>query len=212
MSIAAKGKKLKPETIEKIVSKTRGRKRSEEFCKKMSEARKGSGNPMYGKKLKPEHIEIIKKTNTGRKHTKETKERLSESQRKRHKERPMTEELKRHYSEIFSGEKSCMWRGGISFEPYCPKFNREFKRRVRGFFGNRCVLCGKNKEENKDKNLYVHHVNYDKMVCCNDVKPLFVTLCIECHGKTNHYREEWEEYFTTLIIEKYNGQCYLSKK
>src|SRR5208337_386546 len=29
------------------------------------------------------------------------------------------------------GEKSPGWKGGISFEPYCIKFNKEFKERVR---------------------------------------------------------------------------------
>jgi group I intron endonuclease len=44
-----------PETGAKISKSNTGKKRSEEFCKALSEARKGSGNPMFGKHLSDEH-------------------------------------------------------------------------------------------------------------------------------------------------------------
>lgn len=108
------------------------------------------------------------------------------------------------------GEKHPNWKGGISYEPYCVLFNNEFKKRVRDFWNNTCVECGKTKEE-EGANLCVHHVNFDKESCCNDSKPLFVTLCKSCHSKTNANREYWEEKYTALINEKYGGQCYLPK-
>jgi len=114
----------------------------------------------------------------------------------------------RSASEALLGERSPKWMGGISFEPYCPKFNKSFKGRVREFFGRVCFNCGKSEKDNIKK-LSVHHVNYEKMVCCNDVKPLFVSLCASCHAKTNHNREYWEEKFTNDLIEKHNGECYL---
>ena len=43
-----------------------------------------------------------------------------------------------------SGPNSPRWKGGISFEPYCEKFNEEFKERVRAFFGYRCQYPGCN--------------------------------------------------------------------
>jgi len=294
MSLAAKGKKLKPETIAKIAAAHRGSKRSPEFCKQMSETRKGSGNPMFGRKLTPEHIEAIRNSTKGNIWTDEMKNNLSKKLKEYHKNNPrtdktrtkisdgvrkaylegkgtksknilkildiktkykqghpQTEESKKKIAEtlqghcvsdvtrmkigekakgrrgywngkVFSdehkrklgdtkiGDKSPTWRGGVSFEPYCPKFNNEFKKRVRDFFENGCVLCGKT-QENNGRKLYVHHVNYDKAVCCNKGKPLFVPLCRNCHAKTNFNREYWEEYFTDLINDKYNGQCYLPK-
>ena len=109
------------------------------------------------------------------------------------------------------GENSPVWKGGISFEPYCILFNKEFKERVRAFFDNKCAVCGKTKEEN-GRSLCIHHVNYDKKTCCNDSERLFVPLCGSCHSKTNHNREEWEEYFKDLIKNKYGGKCYYTKE
>lgn len=108
-------------------------------------------------------------------------------------------------------DKHPRWLGGISFEPYCVLFNREFKDRVRDFFGRKCVECGKTEEE-EGKKLSVHHVNFRKDSCCAEDAPrLFVSLCASCHAKTNTNRDYWEEYFTTMINEQYNGQCYLPK-
>ena len=108
------------------------------------------------------------------------------------------------------GENHPSWKGGISFEPYCIKFNNEFKERVRNFFGRQCIECQKTEEENKRK-LDVHHVNYDKMVCCNEIKPLFVALCRSHNVMANNNRNYWQEHFTRIINEKYEGKCYIEK-
>ena len=89
------------------------------------------------------------------------------------------------------------------------KFKPEFKERVRKFFGRVCVECGA--PENGRK-LDVHHVNFDKSSCCSDVKPLFVALCRSCHMKTNTNREHWEDRYTQLINEKFEGKCYFPKE
>lgn len=101
------------------------------------------------------------------------------------------------------------WQGGISFEPYCSKFNKEFKERVRAFFGYHCVECGTPQNGSK---LHVHHVNFQKDSCCNDgVTPLFVSLCDSCHGKTGRNRDYWQQHFTEIINRDYGGKCYLPK-
>lgn len=102
------------------------------------------------------------------------------------------------------GSSNSNWRGGKSFEPYCPLFNKEFKERVRDFWNRKCGLCGKD-EKDKHK-LCVHHVNYDKKVCCNTTPPLFIPLCTGCHNKTHHKRNYWEEYFTNYIMIYYDGR------
>lgn len=178
---------------------------------RMSKSRLGENNPNYGNKLSDEARHKLSLIRSGEKnpfygktHTDDTRKRISES----HAGRKQTPEWKRKRAR--SGEQNGFWKGGISFEPYCRKFNDEFKERVRAFFGERCVVCGKTREDNtpNKRRLLVHHVNYDKMVCCNDVKPLFVCLCLSCHSRTNSNRGYWEEYFTKLINEKYNGECY----
>lgn len=89
------------------------------------------------------------------------------------------------------------WRGGTSFEPYCPKFNEHFKESIREKFGRTCFLCLTTEEENGRK-LSVHHVSYDKDCMCSDIDCEFVPLCISCHGKTGNNREYWE----LLIMDK----------
>jgi hypothetical protein len=106
-----------------------------------------------------------------------------------------------------SGSNCHLWNGGSSFEPYCPMFNNEFRNRVLAFWGNKCLLCGKTMEEN-GKNMDVHHVNYDKMVCCDGVQPIMATLCRSCHSKTNHDRERWESFLEDKIIKDFKGKSF----
>jgi hypothetical protein len=155
-----------------------------DWRKKQSENKKGEKHPLFGK-IRP----------------KKTCVKISES-RKGNKN-PMFGK---------TGDKDPAWKGGISFEPYCVKFNREFKERVRAFFGYRCVKCGKSQSGMREK-LHVHHVNFDKQSCCNDTKPLFVPLCRSCHSKTQRDRDGWERYFTEMIYENDpTGKCFLTKE
>ncbi len=111
------------------------------------------------------------------------------------------------------GPLSCHWKGGVSYEPYCPKFTKEFKERVRAFFGYTCQKCG-HIWQLGEKKLAVHHVNYRKDACCHPtVIPLFVPVCAgSCHSVTGHNRGFWEPYFTTMINLKHGGKCYFSKE
>lgn len=161
----------------------------------------------------------------GEKHTEATKKKMSEAwdydkhitEEAKQKWRETTKRfLRNHTAEeircLFGrpGEKSPSWRGGISYEPYCNKFNADFRERVRVFFNRRCYICGITEEERGERSC-VHHVNYDKMVCCNDVKPLFVPLCRRCHTMTGHNREEWEEFFTVSLEYLTGGECFIKK-
>jgi hypothetical protein len=112
-------------------------------------------------------------------------------------------------SEHNAGANHPQWQGGISYEPYCPLFNETFKQRVRAFFNNTCVSCGK-LEADSNEHLHVHHVVYNKLTCCDDSPKLFVALCRSCHTKTNHNRELYEEQFRNLIATKYQGRSYFT--
>jgi hypothetical protein len=116
-----------------------------------------------------------------------------------------------YHQESITGENSHFWQGGVSFEPYCPLWTKELRRRIRSFFKNECVICGKTTKENK-KQLCCHHVTYNKMSCC-DGKPVhFAALCVSCHARTNNNRERWELILHRIIDEIYDGKSYYTKK
>lgn len=193
------GKKMSKESIEKRCAKVRGRKLTREHREKLAtSSREYWSNPANREKARRAHL--------GKKHTPEEKQKISEG----NIGKTLSEETKRKLSE-YRGPKSSMWKGGISFEPYCPKFNKDLKRRVRDFFDNRCVICGKTKTEN-GKNLHVHHVEYDKTACCNRTPVHFVALCGQCHSKTNGHRGTWESMLHRAIDEIWEGRSYFTKE
>jgi len=83
------------------------------------------------------------------------------------------------------GQNSGSWNGGSSFEPYPPTFNKAFKKSIRKRDNHRCFICGK-------PGKVVHHINYSKD---DTTQENCITLCVKCHGKTNHNRNHWIEYF-----------------
>lgn len=194
---------------------------SEGLREKMSEAQSGKPSPMKGKYHTEESKQKMSKprSENGKQHIRDNQPNRSGKNNpfygkgylisgekngnygKRGKETSM-------YGR--TGEKCPAYQGGISFLPYCEKFDNDLKERVRDFFDRKCYICGKNEADNGRK-LDVHHVNYNKMVCCNDVKPLFVPLCISCHAKTSGDREYWEEFFTVRLEYLTDGQCFYQK-
>lgn len=177
-----------------------GKRLPKDTCKKISDGKKGDKNPFYGKK-----------------HTEESKRKIGDSVRgvlNHWSTHEISEEVRKKMSENHadvSGENNPNWKGGLSFGIYCEKFNNDLKERVREFFGRQCYVCGKTEEENGAR-LSIHHVNYDKMVCCNDISPLFVPLCRGCHAKTHGNRYEWENIFTMSLEYLTGGQCYETKE
>jgi hypothetical protein len=187
MSIAQKRNWSKPEYREKMLNQRvpiTGWHHSEETKQKFRIRRKGiSTHP----------------------HTEESKNRIREAQLRKWSD----PEYRKKRGDFHKGEKNPAWKGGISFEPYCIKFNDEFKERVRAYFGYQCIECG---ALQNGELLHVHHVNFNKQSCCDSSIPLFVPLCKSCHGKTGHERQYWREHFTKLLTQYYNGKCYLTKE
>ena len=112
------------------------------------------------------------------------------------------------------GPHSHNWRGGKKNSKYCHKFDNSLRERVRAWWGYQCAICGKTQEENKYR-LDVHHVNYDKMVCCNDKPRHFAPLCAACHSKSggsDENRQNWETMLESIIIARYNGRCFYTKE
>lgn len=95
-------------------------------------------------------------------------------------------------SKNFLGEKSAVWKGGIS-KPYPVDWTRTLRRSIRERDYYTCQLCGK---PQGDRAFCVHHINYIKDDC--NPKNL-VTLCIPCHIRTNQDRKYWTDYFNRKI-------------
>lgn len=195
-----KGIPRSDETKKKLSMWRTGKKMSEEFRKQCSErfkgrvawnkgkpGLKGKDHPMYGKN-----------------HTEETKKRMSKA---RINYKPTEETLKK-MSEALKGDKNPMygrhgerspnWKGGISFIPYCPKFNRVLKERIRERDNRICQVCG---EKENDEKLSVHHIHYDKENCYPDL----IGLCRRCNSKANKDRD----YHEKLFMNKLNNRGLL---
>ena len=99
-----------------------------------------------------------------------------------------TDESKDKNAIAHLGEKSNLWQGGKSIEPYTKEWNNMLKRAIRKRDNNKCQLC---KKFGKD----VHHINYDKKNCKQNN---LITLCRNCHIKTNLKRVYWKK----LLQEK----------
>jgi transposase-like protein len=118
----------------------------------------------------------------------------------------------KYQSEHRIGENSPRWLGGKSFEPYCVKWTDDLKERVREFFERRCVLCSK-MESDCNRRLDVHHVEYDKDICCNNKHPYLVPLCQSCHAKTSNIalRDDYAKKLVEFVDINYNGKCFYNK-
>ena len=171
-----------------------GKHHSEESRRKMSEVRKGKhhseetkrkmGEIRKGKKLKPfskEHKRKIGEARKGKHYSDETKRKMSES----HKGHLVSEETRRKLSEAYRGEKSYLWKGGISFEPYSIDWTETLKRSIRERDHYFCQICW-------DYGDSVHHIDYNKKNC-NPIN--LITLCNPCHVKTNQNRKRWKRFF-----------------
>lgn len=205
-----------------------------EYKKKMSDALKGEKNPNYGKHRSEETKQKISEANKnpsekirkqisdamsgkkhplyGKHHSEDTKNKMSESAKGKSKSQIAKQKMSDVKQGKYLAENNPNWKGGISYEPYCVLFNNEFKERVREYWNRKCVICERTEKENGRK-LNVHHVTYDKDICCNNSIPLFVTLCMSCHPKTNSKRKYWEDRFKRMIYSRNtDGKCFYSKK
>lgn len=91
----------------------------------------------------------------------------------------------------YKGDKNPSWQGGKSFEPYSLGWTKTFKEQIRYRDGYKCQLCRVPEIEYYRK-LDVHHIDYDKQ---NLKLNNLITLCQNCHMKTNGNREYWQKYF-----------------
>lgn len=181
--IANTGRKFSEEHKRKISGSNIGKKHSEVTKNKQSESKKGNKNPNYNKKASKDTRKKMSESKKGSNHPNYGKAMSKEQKLK----------ISKAHMGLLSGNKNPNWQGGISFEPYCPKFNEVFKEKIRDAFGRKCFVCNKT-EAGGGRKLSVHHVQYNKNCGCDDdLKCDFVPLCMSCHSKTsNGKREYWE--------------------
>ncbi len=162
------GKHLSEKTKQKISTSNKGKKRSKEFSERMSKLLKGKTCNDALKKWRENGGVSWNKGLRG-----------------------VCVAWNKGLKGYRAGEKSHLWKGGISFEPYGLEFNNDLKEVIRNRDRRKCQLCEKTELDNGVK-LSVHHINYDKHD--NDPKNL-ISLCFDCHPKTNFNRENWTNYF-----------------
>lgn len=184
---------MSDETRRRISESKKGIKPSEESNKKNSESNKG-------RIVSDETRKKMSVTRMGYKHSEISKRKMSISHKGMidGKNNPM-------YGVQLTCEKHHNWQGGISFEPYCPKFNNELKERIRNEYNRNCFLCGKKENGRKHS---VHHIDYNKNQGCGRYEWKLVPLCTSCHTKTNYNREYWQNIISDkLICNEYIEQC-----
>jgi hypothetical protein len=126
-------------------------------------------------------------------------------------------EYRKNHSKLM---KKCFedrrWMGSVKYydgPQYCEKWTPELRERVRAWFGYKCVECGTPQNGQK---LSVHHVWYNKKLCCDDSPRFLVALCNTCHSKTSNVRKdkrnELSQHFQDIIDNDYDGRCWYTRE
>lgn len=149
-------------------------KRLEILIRSRSESKREERNPLFGLQLSEEHRPKIAQSNIGREVSEETRLKISQANSGEN-------------NGMFGipSEEHPMWRGGSSFEPYCPKFNNELKEKIRNRDHRVCQACGTS-ELFLGERLCVHHVDLNKMQGCDGHKWYLISLCRNCHTKLHN--------------------------
>lgn len=98
-------------------------------------------------------------------------------------------------------ENNGNWKGGVSFLPYCEKFDKRKREDIRKKYDYKCYSCGKRQTENltkfkKVRKLSVHHIDFDKQQGCDGKGWKLIPLCLECHGKIH-----WDKISLIYLME-----------
>jgi hypothetical protein len=102
------------------------------------------------------------------------------------------------------GDKNGNWNNGSSFEPYSIEFTEELREQIRKRDNYICQNCSMTEEEHLivvGKVLSIHHIDYNKKNCEEDN---LITICLSCNSRANFNKEHWQEFYTKLLINKYD--------
>lgn len=171
----------------KLIAGMTGKNQSEQAKLKLSIAHKGKPK-LYLKGI-PKSIEHRKK--------------LSDTRKKLFSEGKIKHNIL-EYNKCHKREKHPRWLGGMSFEPYTPIFNKEFKNLIRLRDNFCCINCGVSEQKSiiiERRKLSIHHIDYDKKNTCLQN---CCSLCNKCNLMANLNRNVWIDYFQSLLSNKYN--------
>ena len=186
---------------EKRIGKEVAQKIRNDASMRVSGKNNPSCNPEVSKKISNSLKEYLRKNKRnaeknpffGKKHTEEYKKKASES--RKGLKSCSEEQCQKQRLNTPRGENCHLWKGGKSFEPYNKCFNKKLKTQIKIRDNYECV-CGKQTQK-----LAIHHINYDKL---NSDERNLITLCYNCHSKTNFKRNKWENFFKTINDKKYD--------
>lgn len=167
----------------------KGLKMSEESKKKLSNSRKWM-KFSDKHKINMSLVRIWKiPRNKWKPMSKEQKKKLSEV----HTWVKLSQEHRDRIAEWHKWDKTNFWQWWISKELYSVDWTNTLKRSIRERDKYRCMLCW---EPQWDIAHDVHHIDYIKTNCNPNN---LITLCKNCHAKTNHNREYWISFFSKFI-------------
>jgi len=187
-------KSFSEETKRKMSLSHRGKRHSEKSKRKMSLSHRGK---RHSEETKQKISETMEGKNKGRTyiHSEEHRKKISETMKGR-PGKHHSEEARKKISKAMIGENNPSWKGGTSFFPYPPIFNKELKQFIKNRDNNECQnpFCNSN-----SKKLNVHHIDFNKDNCSQFN---LITLCFPCNGKANvEYR--WKRLYRKIIWSKY---------
>ena len=139
----------------------------------------------------------------GRKQSKEAKRKISLALKgdkngffgKKHSEKTKLQMSKNH-ANCF-GKNNPQWKGGKTKEVYSKEFIHKLKEQIRKRDNYTCQYCNI-KQENLNRKLCVHHIDYDKE---NNAPENLLSLCGTCHAKTTTMnRSYWINFFTERMV------------
>lgn len=105
-------------------------------------------------------------------------------------------------SEKMKGKNNPNWQNGISNLPYHYSFTKKLKDSIIKRDNFKCQNCemSNNKHHVKfNRNLTIHHIDYNKMNCKNNN---LITLCNICNPMANKDRDYWYAYYTYKMEAK----------
>jgi hypothetical protein len=99
-----------------------------------------------------------------------------------------------------SGSMHPNWQGGISCEPYCEIWTKEYKEYIKERDGHKCLnpYCSSKKPEA----LAIHHIDYNKKNCHPSN---LITVCRSCNSRANVDRDWHQTWYQAIIKNRYGG-------
>jgi hypothetical protein len=168
---------------------------SKETLQKIHTSRSGSKHHFYGKSFSKTHKMRLSIAGKGRKISDNQKAFLSHSRQGAGNPmygKTVSTETRQKLSLANRGKNSGTWRGGFRKTDYSQEWTEFLKESIRIRDGHVCQVCGAGRGL-QQASFDVHHIDYNKKNCNPDN---LITLCHNCHSRTNFNRASWIKLLT----------------